>query len=331
MVVRRSDSIGRAPSRAWRVALLILAFATAPSACDTAAPSPRPWEPATSRAGAGGTGGTGDHPFIDAGAILPWPCGNGVADPGEECDDGNGYDADGCSSLCKIEPGATCMPTGPCNRSNGKLDNGEQCDDGNRNSMDGCTNEGTVEPGWVCPLPGKPCRPRCGDGRLTPPETCDDSNTLSDDGCARNCQREPLCATHRKAATDAGGAGGQSGAGAGGESGAPGVSECGAECGDGIVSGDEQCDDGSANLGTYGGCSPDCSYAPYCGDGKIDAGEACDDGANVTLYGLSGCAPGCIAPHFCGDGSIDLAYGELCDQGPSHYSTCLNCLPWTGP
>ena len=31
------------------------------------------------------------------------PCGNGEPDPGEECDDGNTEDGDGCSAECKLE------------------------------------------------------------------------------------------------------------------------------------------------------------------------------------------------------------------------------------
>lgn len=38
-------------------------------------------------------------------------CGNGVVEPGEECDDGNLIDHDGCSSACKKEPLCTsCNP-----------------------------------------------------------------------------------------------------------------------------------------------------------------------------------------------------------------------------
>jgi cysteine-rich repeat protein len=54
-------------------------------------------------------------------------CGNGRRDPGEECDDGNGRDGDGCSALCTIEPcfdcsgdPSTCTPV-----------DGRPCDDGN--------------------------------------------------------------------------------------------------------------------------------------------------------------------------------------------------------
>ena len=46
-------------------------------------------------------------------------CGNGNLEAGEDCDDGNVADGDGCSHLCKVEQGFTCttMPKpdyGPC-------------------------------------------------------------------------------------------------------------------------------------------------------------------------------------------------------------------------
>lgn len=51
-----------------------------------------------------------------------------------------------------------------------------------------------------------------------------------------------------------------------------------AVCGDGVVEGDEACDDG-VNDGAYGGCTADCSaLGPFCGDGVQNGGEDCDDG-----------------------------------------------------
>jgi len=38
-----------------------------------------------------------------ASSTPPDPCGTGQLDPGEECDDGNSIDADGCSATCKLE------------------------------------------------------------------------------------------------------------------------------------------------------------------------------------------------------------------------------------
>ena len=40
-------------------------------------------------------------------------CGNGMIDAGEECDDGNSADGDGCSSTCTVESGYTCDASEP--------------------------------------------------------------------------------------------------------------------------------------------------------------------------------------------------------------------------
>lgn len=42
-------------------------------------------------------------------------CGNGALDPGEECDDGNLADDDGCSSLCQIEISSPAVPANQFN------------------------------------------------------------------------------------------------------------------------------------------------------------------------------------------------------------------------
>ncbi|HYC21145.1 MAG TPA: DUF4215 domain-containing protein [Candidatus Bathyarchaeia archaeon] len=68
-------------------------------------------------------------------------CGNGVLDPGEQCDDGNLVDGDGCSSQCTLE--AVC--------GNGILEPGEECDDGNTLDGDCCSSKCKLEPA------GSPC------------------------------------------------------------------------------------------------------------------------------------------------------------------------------
>ena len=60
-------------------------------------------------------------------------CGNGIVEAGEECDDGNRTDGDGCSGFCGVE---TPAPQPQCG--NGTLEPGEQCDDGNTMAGDGC-------------------------------------------------------------------------------------------------------------------------------------------------------------------------------------------------
>lgn len=63
-------------------------------------------------------------------------CGNGILDPGEQCDDGNTVSGDGCSATCQREP--RC--------GDGVVDAGEQCDDGNTVSGDGCSASCQLEP-----------------------------------------------------------------------------------------------------------------------------------------------------------------------------------------
>lgn len=49
--------------------------------------------------------GTSGIPYIIVRGASPIGCGNGKLDPGEECDDGNTKDGDGCNSACRFEPG----------------------------------------------------------------------------------------------------------------------------------------------------------------------------------------------------------------------------------
>ena len=94
--------------------------------------------------------------------------------------------------------------------------------------------------------------------------------------------------------------------------------DCRARCGDGVVNGSEQCDNGAANADdAYGGCTTECTLGPFCGDAKVDAdfGEECDDGINQTTYGQTkGCGPGCRTVPYCGDGKVDSIFGEQCDD-----------------
>jgi cysteine-rich repeat protein len=63
------------------------------------------------------------------------------------------------------------------------------------------------------------------------------------------------------------------------------------ECGDGVVEGIEECDDGNTTAGD--GCAADCTTEDgdaVCGNGTVETGEECDDG-NTTAG--DGCAADC--------------------------------------
>jgi len=61
--------------------------------------------------------------------VCSTTCGNGNIEPGEQCDDGNGADGDGCSSTCKTESGFSCQTVQkqdsvPCTQD---INKGENC------------------------------------------------------------------------------------------------------------------------------------------------------------------------------------------------------------
>jgi fibro-slime domain-containing protein len=98
------------------------------------------------------------------------------------------------------------------------------------------------------------------------------------------------------------------------------VSQCMTVCGDGIVAGNEQCDNG-VNNGSYGTCNANCTLAPYCGDDIVQTPpEQCDNGSNLATYGgtTEECGPGCKWAPYCGDGVKNGPEG--CDQGASNVS-----------
>ena len=74
--------------------------------------------------------------FDTGGGGSSFICGNGLREAGEQCDDGNVLNGDGCSSGCRIEY-QRC--------GNGITEESEQCDDGNINYGDGCTPLCTLE------------------------------------------------------------------------------------------------------------------------------------------------------------------------------------------
>ena len=103
-------------------------------------------------------------------------------------------------------------------------------------------------------------------------------------------------------------------------------SECESICGDGVVTAFEVCDDGAANnTGEFGQCTPDClGTGPFCGDGIVDPDfEECDLGEfNVGSY--DGCTAECTFGPSCGDGVRDSDFEE-CDAGEQNGAEDSNC------
>jgi cysteine-rich repeat protein len=211
-------------------------------------------------------------------------CGNGIMDPGEQCDDGNLLDGDGCDHNCTIP---AC--------GNGVVDPGEDCDDGNQVNGDGCDINCTitkcgnhiVDPGEQCDdgnkVNGDTCDnnctfPTCGNGQVDPGEECDDGNSITGDGCDNNCTI-PACGNH-------------------------------------VIDPGEQCDDGNKVNGD--GCDNNCTF-PACGNGQLDPGEQCDDGNKVNG---DGCDNNCTFPS-CGNGQLDP--GEQCDDGGESAQCNADC------
>ncbi|MDH5718175.1 MAG: DUF4215 domain-containing protein [Spirochaetia bacterium] len=215
-------------------------------------------------------------------------CGNDKLDTGEECDDGNTNNNDGCSSVCKYEK---------CG--DGVLQEDETCDDGGESAD--CDSDCTASAcgdGVINAAAGEDCDdagesaecnnnctlPVCGDGvkNASTNEGCDDGNTTAGDNCDDICRKEVTAPS----------------------------------CGNGIVEvtaggNEETCDDG--NTTSDDGCSSSC-WLEFCGDGYVQTGEECDgDGAGTageTLY----CDSDCTFAS-CGDTVTNAAANEGCDDG----------------
>jgi cysteine-rich repeat protein len=183
----------------------------------------------------------GKRPLLE----LTLGCGDGTVGPGEECDDGNLVDADGCDSNCTITKcgNGILTPT-----------TGEECDDGNTLDGDCCTSACVVAvpDGTPCAEDGNECTEDVCQGGLCNLGVAD--GTSCDDGalCTVNdtCQAG-TCAGER-------------------------IAPC---CGNGIIESNEECDDRNAVDGDC--CSSRCRTEPagaICrpAGGVCDVAEACD-------------------------------------------------------
>ncbi len=198
-------------------------------------------------------------------------CGDGVLDPGEDCDDGNGVADDECTNECSspacgdgvVQPGEECddgdlidtdLCTGVCKKA--------ACGDGHVNGMESCDDGDDSDPKDGCHA----CvSVSCGDGMKDEGEECDDGDGDDGNDCTNACHA--------------------------------------ARCGDGIVHvGVEQCDDGNVVEGD--GC--DACVEKKCGDGVMSDDEECDDG---NAENNDDCPSTCLAPE-CGDGFVQAGVEE---------------------
>src|SRR5581483_4978999 len=218
-----------------------------------------------------------DHSSVFPGGFWPGNehCGNGIIDPGEQCDDGNTVGGDCCSATCTNEPAGSgcpddgnvctdevCDGSGACTHP----PNGFLCDDGQF-----CT-VGDVCSGGSCHGTPRDCSSaanQCNFG------VCDENanacvpsprpnGTPCNDGSA--CTSPDTCT--------AGTCGGAS------------------LCGDGVVqAGCEVCDDGTGN-GNDACCSATCTRVDSDGDGACNRDDPCTGGplmvgAKLTFSGLA--------------------------------------------
>ncbi len=246
---------------------------------------------------------------------VPFPCGNGVLDAGEQCDEGP--NAQCCDSTCKIKPASSSCSDGvlftfndQCNGQTGKdtdchgsplnipfcgdgvTNNGEQCDDGNLVNGDGCDINCT--------------NTTCGNGITTAGEQCDDGNLVDNDACRNDCTL-PVTV-----------------------------------CGDGVIQGNEQCDDNGQccvqcvitvgagcddgnplSLGDVCTAQNTCvGILPICGNGITEGNEQCDDSSNpccnqqTCLFQPSG--------FVCDDGN-PLSSNDICNGVGNCFGSLGTC------
>jgi cysteine-rich repeat protein len=231
-------------------------------------------------------------------------CPNGETDAGEECDDGNFADGDGCTTQCILE---FCGDGINNNAGTEECDDGELNSDTNPNACredctlpvcgDGVADDGFDEECDAGGIPSADCDPDCtesvcgdGDINLLDGEICDDANFETDDDCI-GCQP--------------------------------------ATCGDGFVrTGLEQCDStecctgscafataGTACEGTEDVCTaPQCNGSGTCLESPANEGSPCDDGSECTAS--SSCQAGnCAADEL---GGVGLLCGWVMVGAPSN-------------
>ena len=271
-------------------------------------------------------------------------CGDGVLDKGtdgsgEECDDTNTSNGDGCSETCLLEGSPSCSFT--CSSTGATCTVNSECQETCDTSTSLCSVSGTVcttnsDCAYVaatCGTTGTNC---CGNSRVDVKawtdtsedyaESCDDGNVVNGDGCSALCLAEgsatvgSTCGNNDIAFDD--------------------TSHAGEVCDDGNNASGDGCSrlclpEGSQSLAHLGGA--------LCGDGFITSPyETCDDGntndndgcSSVCIReGLAKCTA-TVTANCCGNATIDQkaadatnenSGGEDCDPAAGAEGCTSSC------
>jgi len=245
--------------------------------------------------------------FCLAGACKSPTCGDGVPDPGEDCDDGNAIDGDGCDTACvfscatpaadcPVPPEcqmATCTALHTCDVATDPAKEGSACGampgytckSGACSAPNATCGNGVLEVGEACDFgaangPGTGCETNCQFSCTLVPDSCSDNNPCNGvEACVPNMvggKAGQKCQSGVPAANCTACPGGLCGAGV-----------CKASsCGDGCVDAGagEQCEPPGGPT-----CDGSCHTVilPVCGNGVRESGEQCDDGGNINLDGCN--------------------------------------------
>ncbi len=274
-------------------------------------------------------------------------CSDGIRQPGEQCDDNNNRDADGCQSNCILpicgdgivdpdeecdegadnsdEPNSCKTNCVSAKCGDGFIDEGEECDDGNGSEGDGCNNDCTLDCGHNTGAIRGLVRASDGACLMLFParvpyanasSTCNmvGGNLVTVNNAAENLalanwlnENETIWLGLNDIAEEGAWRW---------VSGSTYTSAFWASYEPNNSGGNEDCAEMHSN-GYWN--DVDCNTVQFpacettCGNGTIEPGEACDDGTNNSNASGSACRMNCETAAWCGDGIRDL--GEQCDDG----------------